>query len=54
MTVNLTLVFRFLTNKAIGEELVDRGKSEACDWSSGVLRANDFQKGSQKNVGFNI
>lgn len=32
----------FLTYKAVRQELVDRGKSKACDWSSGVLGAHDF------------
>lgn len=32
----------FLTYKAVRQELVDRGKSKARDWSSGVLGAHDF------------
>lgn len=45
---------KILTYKTIGQELVDRGKGKACDWSSGVLRADHFKEGPQENVGFNI
>lgn len=44
----------FLTYKAVGEEFVDRSKGEACDWSSGVLRADHLEEGPEKNVGFHI
>lgn len=43
-----------LTYKTIGKELVDRGKSKACDGSSGVLRANHFKEGPQENVWLHI
>lgn len=45
---------KILTYKTIGQELVDRGKGKACDWSSGVLRADHFKEGPQENIGFNI
>lgn len=44
----------WLTDETVDEELVDRGKGEACDGSSGVFRADHFKEGPQENVGFNI
>lgn len=52
--VKIELRSQFLTYKAIGKELVDRSKGKACDWSSGVLRADDFEEGPQENIGLNI
>lgn len=42
------------TNEAIREELVDRSESKAGDWSGCVLRANNFQEGSEKHVGLHF
>lgn len=44
----------WLTYETIDEELVNRGKGQACDGSSGVLRADHFQEGPQENIGFNF
>lgn len=43
-----------LTNKTIGEELVDRGESQAGDGSCGVFRSDNFKEGPEEKVGFHF
>lgn len=43
-----------ITYEAIREEFVDRSESKACDWSSCVLRANNFQEGSEEHIGLHF
>ena len=43
-----------LTYEAVGEELVNGGESEACDWSGRVLGTHHFQERPQEHVGLHI
>lgn len=43
-----------LTYEAVGQELVDRGEGQACDWSGGVFRSYYLQEGPQEYVGLHI
>lgn len=43
-----------LTYECIGQELVDRGERQSSDRTSGIFRANHFQKWTKEYIGLNF